>query len=529
MPQFAVPMTPSSLDRLSSPFAGVVDGLCDPKRRRRVAFGLVLGYGAAWLLYGVIAKSSQDINADMAEMVIWAREPALGYPKHPPLLAFLVKLWFAIFPLTDWAFLLLAVTTVSVGIYLAFELCGIWLDGEKRAAVPFLLGVIPFYNIFALKFDQNSALIPLWALAMLALLRSLETRHVGWAAITGLAAAAAMLTKYWSAFLLVAMTLTALLDRRRGIYFRSAAPWITGLIFLLAVLPHAIWLVHENFVSLSWIAKRRITLSATDFLRSLTEYLGGTIGYVSVALALVAILVHPSGAAVRDSWFARDPLRRPATVLFWTPLLLPIAAALAARTDLLSLWNGPALSLLPVMMLASPRIVLSRIALMRLAAIVTAITLLALVASPIVALTILMRGVENDAAYTKLAAAAIEHEWHQTTNSPLRLVAGPFALVDSTAFYVIDKPSTYADFGSDTYTSFSPYLSPWVSETRIAREGIAIVCEAADHHCLSDMNKFVAAGPPGRRSEVTVTRHWLGLNGSPRRFVIATVPPRQLD
>jgi 4-amino-4-deoxy-L-arabinose transferase-like glycosyltransferase len=518
-------MAPSSFDRLISPFAGLVDRLCDPKQRRRVAVALVSAYGAVWFLYGVIAKSSQDINADMAEMVIWAREPALGYPKHPPLLAFVVKLWFAIFPLTDWAYLLLAMITVSVGIYLAFELSGSWLDGEKRAAVPFLLGVIPFYNVFALKFDQNSALIPLWGLAMLASLRSLETRHAGWAAITGLAAAAAMLTKYWSAFLLVAMTLMVLLDRRRGIYFRSTAPWITGVIFLLAILPHAIWLVHENFVSLGWIAKRRITLSAADFLRSLTEYLGGTIGYVSVALALVAILVHPSGAAVRDSWFARDPPQRSATVLFWTPLLLPIPAALAARTDLLSLWNGPALGLLPVMMLASPRVVLPRVALVRLAAIVTAITLLALVASPIAALTILMRGVENDAAYTKLAAEAIEKEWHQTTNSPLRLVAGPFALVDSAAFYMIDKPSTYADFGSDTYTSFSPYLSPWVSEARIAREGIAIVCEAEDHHCLSDMSKFVAGGPPGRRSEVTLTRHWLGLAGSAKRFVIATVPP----
>jgi hypothetical protein len=170
--------------------------------------------------------------------------------------------------------------------------------------------------------------------------------------------------------------------------------------------------------------------------------------------------------------------------------------------------------------------VVTRIALMQLAAIATTITLLALLASPIVALTILKTGVENDAAYTKLAAAAIDREWQQTTDSPLRLVVGPFALVDSAAFYMVDKPSTYADFGSDTYTSFSPYLSPWVSATRITRDGIAIICEAADRHCLLDMNKFVAAGPPGRRSEVTLTRHWLGLVDSPRRFVIATVPPR---
>ena len=66
------PMQLSALDRFSAVFAGLVDGLCDPQRRRRVALGLVCVYAAVWTLYGAIAKSSQDVNADMAEMVIWA-------------------------------------------------------------------------------------------------------------------------------------------------------------------------------------------------------------------------------------------------------------------------------------------------------------------------------------------------------------------------------------------------------------------------------------------------------------------------
>jgi hypothetical protein len=262
-------MLPSFFDRMGDAIAGLADGLCDPARRRRVALALAIGYGVVWMIYGVIAKSSQDVNVDMAEMVIWAREPALGYPKHPPLLAYVVRLWFAIFPEADWAFMLLAVTTASAGIFLAFELCGTWLDGEKRAATPFLLATIPFYNFLALKFDQNSALIPLWALAMLALIRSIETRKAGWAALTGLAAAAAMLTKYWSGFLLVALALTALADRRRLTYLRSSAPWLTALVFIAAMLPHAIWLVREDFPPLAWVTSRRVAASGDEFLHSL--------------------------------------------------------------------------------------------------------------------------------------------------------------------------------------------------------------------------------------------------------------------
>jgi len=228
------------MNRPNAVFTSLVDGLCDSQRQRRAMLALAAVYGAAWFVYGVVAKSSQDLNADLAEMVVWAHEPALGYPKHPPLLAYVIRTWFAVFPQADWAFTLLAALTQSAGLYLAFELCGLWLEGEKRAAVPFLLAVIPFYNFLGLKFDQNSALIPLWALAMLALMRSLETRRSGWAAVLGLAAAAAMLVKYWSIFLLAAMALAVLFDRRRDAFLRSRALWVSAAVFLVLTVPHLI-------------------------------------------------------------------------------------------------------------------------------------------------------------------------------------------------------------------------------------------------------------------------------------------------
>ncbi len=323
------------MNRLNAVFANLVDGLCDPRRQRRMMLALAAAYGVAWFVYGVVAKSSQDLNADLAEMTVWAHEPALGYPKHPPLLAYVVRLWFAVFPQADWAFALLAALTLSAGIYLAFELCGLWLDGEKRAAAPFLLAVIPFYNFLGLKFDQNSALIPLWALAMLALMRALETRRSGWAAVLGLAAAAAMLVKYWSIFLLAAMALAVLFDRRRDAFVRSRAPWIGAAVFLVLTVPHLVWLVNNHFPPLNWIGVRRTADSVFDFFRSLSEYSFGTIGYAAPAVILVALVIRPSGEAVRDSWFVMEPARRPATLLFWTPLLLPIAVAVIKHTNLL--------------------------------------------------------------------------------------------------------------------------------------------------------------------------------------------------
>jgi 4-amino-4-deoxy-L-arabinose transferase-like glycosyltransferase len=505
-------------DRLRAAFVAIVDALCDPQRRRRAMLALAAAYGAAWFVYGVVAKSSQDINADLAEMAVWGREPALGYPKHPPLLAYVVRAWFTIFPQADWPFTLLAALTLAASLYAAFELCGLWLEGEKRAAVPFLLGVIPFYNFLGLKFDQNSALIPLWALAMFAFMRALETRRTGWAVVTALAAAAAMLIKYWSFFLLAALLLALLFDRRRDAYLRSRAPWISAAVFLAVTLPHLNWLVANHFPPLNWIGTRRTAETVFDFFRSLSEYSFGTIGYAAPAVVLVALLIHPSGKAVRDSWFVMAPARRAATFLFWTPLLLPIAVAVVKHTNLLSTWSEPSLNLLPVMMLASPLVVVPRLALTRIAACAAAYTMIALVASPLVALIRLEYGVENDAAYSKLVAATAERQWRDTARTPLGLVAGPFALANAAAFYMADRPSSYADF--------SAYLSPWATPERIARQGMAIVCAADDGWCLGKLTELFAANPAGRRAEVTLTPHWLGLAGAPKRFVIATVPPR---
>ena len=507
----------------SSPFRGasgalarLVEALGDPARARRAALALALGYAALWAIYGIVAKSSQDLHADTAEMIVWMREPALGFPKHPPFPAWMLWLWFRVFPLADWSVMLFAAINMAAAIYFAFALCGEWLDGYKRAVVPFLLAAIPFYNFLAFKYDANAATLPLWPLAMWAFVRSLRANHPGWAALTGLACAAAMLSKYWSAFLLAALFFAAVIDRRRWAYFRSAAPWVTAGVFLLAVAPHVYWLVRENFPPMRWVSTRRVAESAGDLAASLGDYVGGSIGYAAGAILLVVICVRPPIRGVFDGFFPRDE-RRTAAALFWPPVILPLLAAVVTWVRLLSLWSMSSFNLLPVMLLGSSRVAVSRDAALRIAGTVTAITVLIAAASPVVAYAILRQGVENDAAYARLVMRTAEHEWHKATDKPLKLIAGPFVLVSTAAFYGADKPSTFADF--------SPYLSPWADEARIAREGMAVMV-ATDNPWFDFTLKKIDDYPGARRSEVTLARRWLWFESAPKRFVLAIVPPR---
>ena len=219
-------MTQSGRRRLA-PIERLLDSLADAARRERTVVAVLLGYVALWTLYGAIAKASQDIHADMSEQFALGRELALGYPKHPPLAMAVVRAWFSVFPTADWAYYLLAMSNVGLALWIAWRLCARFLDGEKRVLGLALLTLVPFFNFHGLKFNVNTILLPLWAATTLWFLRSFESRRVLDAALAGLFAAAAMYGKYWSIVLLLGLGVAALSDRRRAVYFSSAAPWVT--------------------------------------------------------------------------------------------------------------------------------------------------------------------------------------------------------------------------------------------------------------------------------------------------------------
>src|SRR5262249_3131013 len=118
--------------RLLGPIEHLLAALTDPKRCERTMAAVLLAYVAVWTLYGGLAKGGQDINYDTAELVAWSREPALGYPKHPPLPTWLVRGWFELFPLADWAFYLLAIVSAAFALWIAWRLTARILAPERR-------------------------------------------------------------------------------------------------------------------------------------------------------------------------------------------------------------------------------------------------------------------------------------------------------------------------------------------------------------------------------------------------------------
>ena len=85
-----------------------------------VLFALAV-YVGVWTAYGTITKQAQGLNPDMTELIAWSRDLDFGYSKHPPLAAWLVRGWFEIFPVSDWAYYLLAMLMPALAMWIIWR------------------------------------------------------------------------------------------------------------------------------------------------------------------------------------------------------------------------------------------------------------------------------------------------------------------------------------------------------------------------------------------------------------------------
>ncbi len=506
------------------PVERLADALTDPARRERTALIVLAIYAVIWTLYGVLSKAMQGVQSDTAELVAWSQHPALGYSKHPPFAAWLMHAWFAVFSTREWSCYLLAMVYAALGLWVAWRLCERFLDPDKRIVALACLMLVPYFNFLGLRFDHNAVLGALWAATALCFIRSYETRSATWAALAGAAAAAAMLGKYWSIFLLAGLAVAALADARRAAYFRSAAPWITVGIGALLLAPHCVWLVTHDFMPISYALDAHSAKTFGQTMTNAATYLAGGAGYAAVPVLLVLALTRPNGAALVDTLMPRAPERRFVAVAFWTTLVLPAILAPIFKYDLNPIWTMSGFVLLPVVLLSSPAIVVSRRAVVPIVAIAVALPPVMLAAAPFVALAAHLGGVDPPLAHAEQLAGHVEQQWRRTTDRPLRIVGGDFGIANMTAFYLPEQPSPFP--------VLEPETAPWVTPDLIARDGAAFVCELypGQHDCTivmkQAMDKAIAHNPSPRSIEVELARSYFGIPGRSAHYLIIVVPPR---
>lgn len=486
----------------------------DPSNANVTVFFALIAYVAVWTAYGVITKGPAGFHPDMTEIIAWSRDLDFGYIKHPPLAAWLVRGWFEIFPVANWSYYLLAMLMPAIALWGIWLISAAYLPLEKRVAGLAIMTLIPFFSFHALKFNVNTVLMPLWALATLFFLRSYATRRPRMAAFAGIFAAAAMLGKYWSIFLIVGLAIAALADRRRRAYFRSAAPWITIMIGAICLAPHVIWLAEHDFITFKYASAAHEARPFFATVLAALGYLAGSFGYVALPAIIVFVVARAKVATLRDMAWPREDDRRLVALAFWGPLLLPMLGAVFAGIEITSLWSMSAWTLLPVLLLSPKDVAWRPVDSERVAVFAAMLPIVLLIAAPFIAEQNRPKGPPSAAAQAPLLAREVERLWHQIVPYPLRYIGGDGDVVLPVTAYASDKPQAL----------LPGFMIPPDPAT-LRRAGMVQLCFAHDEACLARAKTEI--GNASVQTNQTTILQTPGQPGAePRRYTVMVVPPR---
>lgn len=471
---------------------------------------------AIWTSFQIVSYASIDLHPDLLEVFAWSQNPAAGY-KHPPLAGLVAAAWFAIFPIADWSFHLLAMVNAAVAFFAIDLIASRYLDGDKRLVVLLLLLFTPLYQFHGQRFSTNQVLLSTWPIATYCFLRSFETRSLAWSAAAGAAAALAMLGKYYSILLVVAFVAAALMHPRRWDYLRSPAPWVAALAGLIVLAPHLHWFVTTGGKTLYYAHRVHGGASVGALIWSVVSSTVSAAGYVAILLAAYALIVRPDRRTLAATLWPPDPDRRMLVMLFALPLLLPIVVMPLAGVKFSALWTLPAWFLLPIILLSPAQAAVQRLDAVRLAFVVLCIGLAALLASPAVAWARFVEEQGKPRVHYAAASRELTRVWRDAVKQPLTLVASSTEFANAAAFYSPDHPRSW-DLAE-------PQLTPWIAEEAPPRNGWAAVCPVGEDLCFRLVDRAAAKAAGVIRKEFDHAATFFGRRGPTMRFVFVLVPP----
>lgn len=477
---------------------------------------LLLLFVAVWTLFQTISYLPTSLHPDVVEVYGWGQHPAPGYYKHPPLGGVIAGAWFTLFPTSDWAAYLLAMTNAALALFFVDLITRRYLSGDKRLMVLLLLMLTPLYQFLSAKFASNQTLLPTWPLAVYCFIRAYESRGVLWSLAAGACAALAMLGKYYSIFLVGGLVIAALAHPDRLRYLRSWSPWASIAAGFAVLAPHLVWLMQTGYQPFTYAYAVHGAQSRFGALLSVPGYLAGAVGYVVIAVAVYAVVARPRPAEVFAALWPRDPDRRLLAALLWAPLLLPAVTAPLLDVELTSLWVMQAWFLLPLLLLIPETIAVTRDATVKVAFGVAALGLAALLISPVLAYVKHTQGAGQGRAYYSPLADEMTRRWHALTPQPLKIVVGEQDYAMAASFYAPDHP--------DAVPGFDFQASPWVTPARLEREGFVVIC--LDQNCAARAMQLAKDHPGARQEDVEVARRFVGSATAPARFIIVLAPPR---
>jgi hypothetical protein len=363
--------------------------------------------------------------------------------------------------------------------------------------------LVPFYTFLASRFNANTVTMPFWAATVLFYLRA--RRNIRWtdAVLTGVFAGLTFLGKYWGVYLIAGIAIASLTGEDVRRFWRSGGPLLMAGAALIVLAPHIHWLLteHDHATENFMVTSVMVSAPFGAALKTSAFYLGGVVGYIVMPLVFFAVLM-PDRASLRDTVWPADPGRRQALLLLVIPLVLPALANLAYPHRLTSVWAFPNWALLPVVLFGSPRLGVTTLAAARACMTALAVSLVAVMVSPLVARAHLDPSRTANNAHYRQIATEIVH----LANSPAVLIGGSEEIVQGLFYYL---------------PAAKPMNAPPMDGTKSFAARV-MVCIKDDVSCRAAADTLAASS--GSVSDVTFGKTFLGYSSPPLTYRIVVAP-----
>jgi 4-amino-4-deoxy-L-arabinose transferase-like glycosyltransferase len=283
--------------------------------------------------------SNKNLPLDVIEALAWGSNLDWGFEKHPPLSAFFTEIFYQIFGNQDWAYYLLSQIFITFSFVIIFKLAKEFLKNETHALISvFLLEGIFFYSFTTPEFNVNICQIPFWSLTIYYAWQSFNNDKIHNWILFGLFAGLGVLSKYLFFYLLIGIKLFFIyyLIKNKKFNFKYFIPII---VFLLILSPHLIWLVENDYKTITYGLKRT-GLEESTLLNHLIYPVKFIFKQIGALLPFFVLLI----LIIKNFKFKIDSGDKKSIFLIFitlVPILLMIITSLVFAANIRTMWMTP--------------------------------------------------------------------------------------------------------------------------------------------------------------------------------------------
>jgi len=299
----------------------------------------------AHLIFWTLVPSitNQNLPLDTIEALAWGSNLDWGFNKHPPMSAFFPEVFFQIFGSQDWIYYLLSQIFVLFSFYYVFKLSKEIFDNNLFGLISVLLiEAIYFYNFTTPEFNVNVCQLPFWSLTVYFSWKIYSSKEIKFTDcfFVGLFAAFGFLSKYLFVYLLVSIDLLFIylifIKREKKFDFKYL---ITVEVFLIALVPHLIWLNNNEFITITYgLARTGLEQSnLIDHIKFPLIFLLKQVGLLIPFLILVWLLVKK----IKVKFNFKDKKLLFLLAINILPIILMFLTSMITGSKIRTMWMTP--------------------------------------------------------------------------------------------------------------------------------------------------------------------------------------------